>query len=151
MARRRRPDVRRRRKALPTIHDGGDETGQGFGLHTIVVPFKCKHLCYEIALSVALQNPVPYPNRGLCQVPPYMMVRVSEALDLDRPDGYMQFADQVGLRARPAFEISGTNWNVPVSAAGMPPTGHGDDDPNGNGLIQMQTAALFDPGIVVSQ
>ena len=39
-------------------------------------------------------------------IPSYVMVRVSEALDLGRPDGYMQFAEHVGMRARPVFEVS---------------------------------------------
>jgi hypothetical protein len=55
-----------------------------------------------VAGQIQLQSAPPSPPA----IPSYVMVRVSEALDLDRPDGYMQFAERVGMRARPVFEVS---------------------------------------------
>ena len=46
----------------------------------------------------------------------YRLVRTVDAIDLDGP--YLSLASRKGTRARPTFEISGTNWNTPVEATG---------------------------------
>ena len=43
----------------------------------------------------------------------YRLVQVVPEIDLDGP--YLRLASNDALRARPTFEISGTNWNAPTS------------------------------------